>query len=126
MAKGLWIDRTFQPPAPYVALVKSEAELRAALRDMKHERHLAWTDTPGKTWPFTNAQGSLVCIVAIDASKEPDLTRHEINGLIVHEAVHVWQFWCDEIGETQPGAEQEAYAVQFIAGKLMTAYWGDS
>ena len=42
--------------------------------------------------------------------------------MLVHEAVHVWQAYCREIGERNPGDEQEAYAVQSIAQELMAEF----
>jgi hypothetical protein len=46
----------------------------------------------------------------------------EIAGILVHEAVHIWQEYCDFYGEDKPGREQEAYAIQFIAHELMTEF----
>lgn len=61
-----------------------------------------------------------MCIVALDTSRSRNPI--EIAGLLVHEAVHVWQEYCDSIGEAFPGKEQEAYAIQAIAQELMDEY----
>lgn len=45
-----------------------------------------------------------------------------IVGLIVHEAVHVWQYMCEYGGDESPSRETEAYAIQLIACELMAAY----
>lgn len=46
----------------------------------------------------------------------------EVAGLLIHEAVHIWQEWCEYYGEVAPGREQEAYAVQAIAQELMAEF----
>ena len=46
----------------------------------------------------------------------------EVAGRLVHEAVHVWQRYCDHIGERRPGNEQEAYGIQSIAQELMQSF----
>jgi hypothetical protein len=45
-----------------------------------------------------------------------------VAGLLVHEAVHVFQRYCEHIGERRPGAEQEAYGIQAIAQELMQSF----
>ena len=46
----------------------------------------------------------------------------EICGVIVHEAAHVWQFICAEMGEDEPGHEFEAYSLQWIVHDLIEDY----
>jgi len=62
----------------------------------------------------------MACIVCLDdwQGRNPI----EVAGLLVHEAVHIWQSYCDDIGETDPGREQEAYGVQAIAQELMAEF----
>ena len=42
-------------------------------------------------------------------------------GLIVHECAHVWQVIKQKIGETDPGMEMEAYALQAITQEMIEA-----
>lgn len=53
--------------------------------------------------------------VSVIAMKRPTgVNVGQVAGLIAHEAVHVVQRLWDEIGETDPGHEAEAYLVQTI------------
>jgi hypothetical protein len=50
------------------------------------------------------------------------VTAVQIAALLVHEAVHIWQQYCADIGEKEPASEQEAYAIQSISQTLMEEY----
>lgn len=70
---------------------------------------------------FVSGGGKECVIVALG----PEHTKYsipQIFGLLTHEAVHVWQFYCDSIGERYPGKEQEAYSIQHISQNLWDAY----
>lgn len=62
-----------------------------------------------------------VCIVAILNWEEK--SGIEIAGLLVHEAMHIWQREMRDIGEGTPSDEFGAYAVQSIATALMEQFW---
>ena len=59
-------------------------------------------------------------IVTMRPNKGREL--EQVYALLVHEAVHIWQASKDVIGETHPGVETEAYAIQRIAQSLMYSY----
>jgi len=71
---------------------------------------------------------SCVCIdndgvsAVIHLRNYKDRDHLDICGLLIHEAVHVWQGWCEFYGETNPGDEQEAYAIQSIASELINDF----
>ncbi len=46
----------------------------------------------------------------------------EVYGLLLHEAVHVWQKVKKLMGEKEPSSEFEAYSIQAIAQDLFEMY----
>ncbi|OTU47248.1 hypothetical protein CAT37_01690 [Acinetobacter pittii] len=46
----------------------------------------------------------------------------EVYGLLLHEAVHVWQKVRKLMGEKEPSSEFEAYSIQAIAQDLFKMY----
>ncbi len=71
------------------------------------------------TYRIGNSLG-YVCLVVINTAEMSDGIA--IAGVLVHEAVHVWQYFCEDIGEENPSVEFEAYSIQAIAQALMRDY----
>lgn len=121
--KADWRDRRIAAPGPYLCLCLDEATFHAALADCgvnDRPGFMATGHAHATTHFAEHSNGNLVCIVTIgpwDAR-----TPVEVAGLLVHEAVHVWQHYCERIGEHQPGDEQEAYGIQSIAQELMQSF----
>lgn len=119
-----WLDRNISALGPYLCLCLSEDEYKQAFKDINEIPIGPWLSTPqsNATSHFLTASSGLCAVVCLgDCSKRNPI---EIATLLVHEAVHVWQEWCDYYGENNPGNEQEAYAIQNIAQELMNAYVG--
>lgn len=93
------------------------------MRRLGVREHVDWVGPRGhaRTHYCDNQSGELVCLVCLGEGHEKRAPI-EVAGLLVHEAVHVWQQYCAAIGETEPGAEQEAYGIQCIAQELMSEY----
>lgn len=121
--KPTWLDRRVAAPGPYLTLVMSQDEFDAALRHFKMPLgtpYLLNARADATVHFFDNRSGDSVAVVALgDTTGRSSV---EIAGLLVHEAVHIWQTHRESIGETHPGREQEAYAVQGIAQELMAEY----
>ena len=62
---------------------------------------------------------SLAIVQIGDTSKR---TSVEIHGLLLHEAVHIWQRIRQRMGESNPSTEFEAYSIQSIAQDLFAMY----
>ena len=117
-----WLNRRVAAPGPYLTLVMSQDEFDAALRHFKMPLGTPYLNARADATVhfFDNRSGDSVAVVALgDTTGRSSV---EIAGLLVHEAVHIWQTHRESIGETHPGREQEAYAVQGIAQELMAEY----
>jgi hypothetical protein len=118
-----WLDRRIAAPGPYLALCLSEAEYLAAAKHLgvrdpgpwiKNERSHATANF----FSFPDKPTAVIVSMRDWQGREPV----EVAGLLIHEAVHIWQRYTDDIGEHNPGSEQEAYAVQSIAQELMAEF----
>ena len=119
-----WRDRRIAAPGPYITLCLNEQQFNKALRDCGipagSVRFLKTEYADATCHYLNNKRQELACIVCIgDYSKRNGI---EIAGLLVHEAVHIWQQYASRIGEDSPGSEQEAYAIQSISQELMAEF----
>lgn len=119
-----WLARDLMV-GPYVTLVCSEKRFDRAMRKCgikKADRpHWIKTEHAHATVHFLeNSKKEAVAIVAIRDHKDRDPV--EVVGLLIHEAVHIWQDFAERIGEVAPSKEFEAYAIQSISQRLIAAY----
>ena len=75
------------------------------------------TGKDGATY-IMSTDGTRTLIVCIP--KDRKVQRHVMTALVVHEATHVWQEVCREMGEEEPGTEIEAYAIQWITQCILS------
>lgn len=118
--KTNWLDRRIAAPGPYLALCLSEAEFRAATTHVKAPSIPKWCDKHAQVHTFDHENGGVCCVVCLRSYEGRDPI--EVAGLLVHEAVHVWQQYAESIGERYEGMEQEAYAIQSISQELMAEF----
>lgn len=65
-------------------------------------------------------EGGRHCIVQLGEVGERSLVQ--VYGLLLHEAVHIWQRVKILMGEKEPGIEFEAYSIQRIAQDLFSMF----
>jgi len=120
--KSQWLDRRIAAPGPYLALCLNERDLVSACRDLnlKPPAYFVRGEHSHATVHHYAAKSGIACIVCLRGYEER--TPIEVAGLLIHEAVHIWQEYAENIGETSPGREQEAYAIQAIAQELMAEF----
>lgn len=122
-SKTHWHDRTLLS-GPYVTLALSEEQFHRALKHCKIPRKErgTWIATPqaNATAHTFHKDSDLLCVVSLQL--KPGIEKASIYGLLVHEAVHVWQQFRRHIGEDAPSDEFEAYSIQAISQRLIDAY----
>lgn len=118
-----WLDRRIAVAGPYLTLCLTEKEFAKALSHCGIKEAVPFTATThshATTHICTNQKSELVCIVTMRGYQGRDPI--EVAGLLVHEAVHVWQEHCKRMGESEPASEQEAYGIQAVAQELMAEF----
>lgn len=65
------------------------------------------------------SEGAYAVVQLGDTSERNQI---EVYGLLLHEAVHVWQKVRKLMGEKEPSSEFEAYSIQAIAQDLFKMY----
>lgn len=123
--KVKWIDRDLVASSCYIGLCQSEKSFHKELKRLS---------IPERKWPEWVSKGADACvqhIYKVDGSGDVlfvcvgDCTKRkpsEIVGILIHEAVHVWQSIRKDMGEKKPSKEFEAYSIQNIAQKLIVSY----
>lgn len=118
-----WADRCLLVSPVYFTVCTNERDFITELKRLK----LKPKDIPQfikspihATTHYVEYQGRKAAIVCLTPTKE---TGIEIAALLCHEAMHIWRFIKDDLGEHDPSAEMEAYAVQHIVQELMTLFW---
>ena len=117
-----WLDRRVAKPGPYLTLVLSEKELDSAVKRLTTEK-LHFPTSGSTCFTLENNKGDLCAVIALSCNVQNHCSAIEIAGLLIHEAVHVWQAYAaDSINEKYPSSEQEAYAIQGISQELLAEY----
>ncbi len=118
-----WLDRRIAAPGPYLCLCLSENEYKKAMKELRVESPPPWIkneQADATAHHLLTSNKGLACVVCLGSWEGRNPV--EIAGLLVHEAVHAWQEYCDYYGESSPGREQEAYAIQSVAQELMAEF----
>lgn len=116
----VWIERGWQPIAIGFCPNQEAWDREAAQRNIAGEYPEAANKGGHTALMVNDKSGEAIILVTIYNGAERDAT--ELLLTIVHEAVHVWQFICQHIGETAPGIEMEAYGIEEITRGLIEAY----
>lgn len=121
--KTKWLDRYGSIALPHICLCLTLEEYKRAIAPMGQylSADQEWCEFGGaRMHMFENADGQQVCVVCIypEAIARPA----QIAGMLVHEAVHVVQYYMKGIGEKQPSDEFQAYTTQWVSQILIEEY----
>lgn len=117
-----WLNRRVARLGPFLTLCLSAEEHAHALRALTDYR-MDFPTVGASCMTMTHKKtGELCAVVAVSKHSQEMCTAIEMAGLLVHEAVHVWQAHAESICERSPASEQEAQAIQGISQELMAEY----
>lgn len=115
-----WLDRKLMI-GPYLILCLNEAAYQAAMAHCKIEYPEPFPDS-ARADVLKKGDSHLAIIVSVNVSGMDSVTPVQMSALLVHEAVHVFQHFCQDIGENRPSIEFEAYSIQAIYQTLALDY----
>jgi hypothetical protein len=119
-----WCDRGLIVSPYYFALCLSEEAFQKELRHLKvrKNRWPEFMDSPSAdaTTHYFQCGDKHSAIVCVKAAHKR--TAIAVAGILVHEAVHIWQAIKDVIGEHKPSPEFEAYSVQMLSQELFQRF----
>lgn len=130
--KVVWLPRGWLPT--YVGFCPSEKawkrEMKRLVTDKAARKQEVYPTSDASCSVFEKKVGpgatKTLCLITVAESLDEgwgtDAGRESIYGLLLHEAVHVWQFILKDIGEKVPSPEFEAYSVQALFIHLSSAY----
>ncbi len=120
--KNRWLDRTLVE-GMFVTLCLSQEEFTKELKRLGVREHVDFLSTShaNATCHFLNSSSNKKCAIVClgDTSK---VTPIQVAAMLVHEAVHIFDDFCECIGERSPSSEFKAYSIQSISQGLMLEY----
>ena len=118
--------KLFESPFGHVnyCLVKSKEEyVRFCARHKVAKSEFMSLGTQGQC-SIIERDGGILAIVQVDkALCLEHFTKTQIIGILVHEAVHIWQEIRTAMREDKPSSEFEAYSIERISEDLISE-WG--
>jgi hypothetical protein len=117
-----WLNRKMIELPYYYRLCLTEKDFKKELKRLKVKDSCSFMGSKyaGATCHYFENDGENLVIVCIGDWKGRDLL--EVYGLLVHEAVHIWQGACEILGEHLPSKEMEAYSIQGISQELINSF----
>jgi len=121
-----WLDRSLFVSSHYFTLCTTEKLFKKALKHLgipkkdQPDFMLNWHSSATAHYFEHKTDQKLTVVVCLGSTEGKTLSQ--VNALLVHEAVHIWQQIKKAYGEYDPSSEVEAYSIQNISQALMDEY----
>lgn len=111
-----WLDRALLINPFHLTVCTSAEMFGKELKRCKIPKHLrpAFLN-PGAhamIHTFEHVDGKALAFICLDKRSAKRHTTAQVFALLTHEVVHLWQKIKENYGESVPGSECEAYAIQ--------------
>lgn len=117
-----WLNRRVAKLGPFLTLCLTKEEQDHVTKKLLG-RDLDFPVAGAHCHAFEDKITNELCaVVSVSKDSQKKCNAIEMAGLLIHEAVHVWQRYAEDMGESIPGLEQEAYAIQGISQELLDEY----
>lgn len=123
--RAKWLDRSLVLNPYYYTVCTSEALFHRELRHLKIAKpwpefvSFAYSQATCRRFEHSARGRAAIVCMPVKRRRNPSSTV----GILIHEAVHIWQWARDYIGEQAPSSEFEAYAVEQISTELIREYF---
>lgn len=114
-----WLPRGWSPVA--IGFAPSREAWEKVRYDFNNKSSWPGVEAIGRTQIMVSKTTGEAAILVI-LMPPAEVSALDVILTLAHEAVHVFQFMCEFIGEDEPGAEQEAYGIEQILKGLIEAY----
>lgn len=118
-----WLNRDLVV-GPYLRLCLTQEQFDAVSDELRQPRAAYLNPGAHATTHHLGRgdDGTNICIVCVNGAEAATRDGIVVAGILIHEAVHAWQAYCEAVGEHSPSSEFEAYSIQILAQRLMWAY----
>lgn len=120
--KNHWLDRTLVKGL-FVTLCLSQEEFTKELKRLGINYHVDFLPTShaNAAAQFLDSPDGKRCAI-VCLGDTSGVEPIQVAGMLVHEAVHIFDEFCETIGEKTPSSEFMAYSIQSISSALMYEY----
>lgn len=108
-----WLNRTLLHIPFRLGICTSEKKFKREMKRLGVKPCPQFlSDGADATTTYIRRKGKLSAIIGIGPRK--GYSHIEVDGLVLHECMHIWQEAKRRMRETAPGDEIEAYVVQWL------------